>query len=122
MYSESLARSGSGCCVEAAVLFSVPVHGKTDITMLHEFLTANRQTLITRCRAKVAKRSAPRPSDAELQHGIPLFLEQLVKTLELEQFPPPPESRKVSGPSERGKTPVSSEIGTTAAKHGNELL
>lgn len=90
--------------------------------MLHEFLTANRQTLITRCRAKVAKRTAPRPSDAELQHGIPLFLEQLVKTLQLEQASAPLESRKVSGPSEPGKTPVFSEIGTTAARHGSELL
>ena len=90
--------------------------------MLHEFLTANRQTLITRCRAKVAKRTAPRPSDAELQHGVPLFLEQLVKTLRLEQTSTPLESRKVSGPSEPGKTPVFSEIGMTAAKHGSELL
>lgn len=90
--------------------------------MLHEFLTANRRTLITRCREKVAKRTAPRPSDAELQHGIPLFLEQLVKTLQLEQTATPLEIRKVSGPSEPGRTPVSSEIGTTAAKHGKELL
>src|ERR1700730_9596825 len=122
MYSESLARSGSGCCVEAAVLFSVPVHGKTDITMLHEFLTENRQTLITRCREKVAKRAAPRPSDAELQHGIPLFLEQLIKTLQIEETATPLERRKVSGPSQPGKTRVSSEMGTSAAKHGKELL
>lgn len=90
--------------------------------MLHEFLAANRQTLITRCRAKVAKRTTPRANDAELLHGIPLFLEQLVKTLQLEQTSTPSESRKVSGPAEPGKTPVFSEIGTTAAKHGNELL
>ena len=90
--------------------------------MLHEFLTANYQTLVARCRAKVAKRTVPRPSDAELLHGIPLFLEQLIKTLQIEETSTPLESRKVSGPSEPGKTPVSSEIGTTAAKHGNELL
>jgi signal transduction histidine kinase len=90
--------------------------------MLHEFLTANRQVLITRCREKVAKRIAPPLGDAELQHGIPLFLDQLVKTLQLEQTLTPLDSRKVSGPSEPGKTRVFSEIGTTAAKHGNELL
>jgi hypothetical protein len=90
--------------------------------MLHEFLTANRQTLITRCREKVAKRVAPWPSDAELQHGIPLFLEQLIKTLQIEETSTSLESRKVSGPSEPGKTPVYSEIGTSAAKHGKELL
>ena len=90
--------------------------------MLHEFLTTNRQTLISRCREKVAKRTAPHPTDAELLHGIPLFLEQLIKTLQLEQTSTPSESRQVSGPPEPAKTPVYSEIGTTAAKHGSELL
>src|SRR5688572_12650670 len=90
--------------------------------MLHEFLTANYQTLVGRCRAKVAKRTIPWASDAELLHGIPLFLEQLITTLQLEQTDTPLDSRKVSGPSEPGKTFVISEISTTAAKHGNELL
>lgn len=43
--------------------------------MLHEFLTANREELIARCRVKVRKRPAPRPTETELQNGIPLFLE-----------------------------------------------
>ena len=90
--------------------------------MLHEFLTVNYQTLIGRCRAKVAKRTIPWASNAELLHGIPLFLEQLIRTLQLEHIAKPLDSRKVSGPSEPGKMPVTSEIGTTAAKHGNELL
>ena len=88
--------------------------------MLHEFLVANRRALITRCRAKVAKRVAPRPSDAELQHGIPLFLEQLVRTLQRKQASSPEEVFGVSGASQ--PTPVTSEIGRTAAKHGSELL
>lgn len=90
--------------------------------MLHEFLIAHRRTLIARCREKVARRTPRRPGDAELEHGIPLFLEQLVRTLELEQTSTPLDSRKVSGPSEPAKSPVSSEIGRTAAKHGHELL
>jgi signal transduction histidine kinase len=90
--------------------------------MLHEFLIANRQTLIARCREKVARRTPRRPGDAELEHGIPRFLGQLVRTLELEQTPTPLDSRRVSGPSEPEKSPASSEIGRTAAKHGNELL
>ena len=90
--------------------------------MLHEFLTVNYQTLVGRCRAKVAKRTIPWASNAELLHGIPLFLEQLIRTLQLEHIAKPLDSRKVSGPSEPGKMPVISEIGTTAAKHGNELL
>jgi signal transduction histidine kinase len=89
--------------------------------MLHEFLTSNRADLIERCRLKVAQRSAPRVTDAELAHGIPLFLDQLIKTLEVEQTSDPLRSRKVSGPA-GGGTPVLSEMGATAALHGRELL
>jgi signal transduction histidine kinase len=88
--------------------------------MMHEFLTANRADLIARCRAKVAHRPAPRPTAAELEFGIPLFLEQLIKTLRLEQTPNPLNSRKVSGPS-GGGTHGMSEMGETAALHGKEL-
>ncbi|HUP94211.1 MAG TPA: HAMP domain-containing sensor histidine kinase [Burkholderiales bacterium] len=90
--------------------------------MLHEFLSENYQTLVGRCRAKVSRRTIPWASNAELLHGIPLFLDQLIRTLQIEQTATPLDSLKVSGPSEAGKTPASSEIGTTAAKHGNELL
>ncbi len=71
--------------------------------MLHEFVAANRQEIIARCRARVAKRLAPRPTDLELEHGVPLFLEQLVETLRL-------------------RLQLNPEIGYTAVKHGNELL
>ncbi len=63
--------------------------------MLHEFLSNNRIELIDRCRLKVAQRPAPKATDAELEHGIPLFLDQLIKTLQLEQTPAPKQSRKV---------------------------
>jgi len=87
--------------------------------MLHEFLTTHRANLIERCRVKVAERLAPRVTDEELIHGIPAFLDQLVKTLQVEQTSVPWLSRKVSGPD--GGGPVPSEIGTTAALHGREL-
>jgi signal transduction histidine kinase len=90
--------------------------------MLHEFLTSNYQTLVSRCRAKVAKRAAPRASDAELLHGIPVFLEQLIRTLRIEDSSTPLDSREVSGPSGGAALPSSSEIGAAAAKHGQELL
>jgi signal transduction histidine kinase len=89
--------------------------------MLHELLATNRLDLIDRCRVKVAQRRAPKPSDAELEHGIPHFLDQLIKTLRVEQTTEPLESRKVSGPS-GGEGSGLSEIGTTAAQHGRELL
>ncbi len=89
--------------------------------MLHEFLTTHRADLIERCRLKVAQRSAPIVTQLELTHGIPLFLEQLIKTLQVEQTSEPMKSRKVSGPA-GGGSPVSSEMGAAAALHGRELL
>jgi signal transduction histidine kinase len=88
--------------------------------MLHEFLTRNRAELIDRCRSKVGRRSAPRVTSAELTRGIPLFLDQLIKTLTVEQTTHPMLSRKVSGPA--GGGPVLSEMGAAAALHGRELL
>jgi hypothetical protein len=89
--------------------------------MLHEFLTANRDELIARCRAKVAHRAPPGVPKKELAHGVPVFLEQLTKTLRMEQTSDPTSSRKVSGPSGGGK-PALSEISESAALHGKELL
>ena len=86
--------------------------------MLHEFLTANKPDLIERCRLKVAKRMAPKVGK-ELAHGIPRFLDQLIKTLEVEQTSEPMQSRRVSGPAGGGG--VVSEIAATAALHGREL-
>jgi signal transduction histidine kinase len=49
--------------------------------MLHEFITENREEVIRRTRALVAQRAAPQPTKAELEIGIPLFLDDLVATL-----------------------------------------
>lgn len=86
--------------------------------MLHEFLTANRADLIERCRLKVARRLAPKVTNAQLAHGIAAFLDQLIKTLQVEQTSEPMRSRRVSGPSGGGA--VASEIAVTAALHGRE--
>ena len=48
---------------------------------LHDFIGKNRDELIRRCRVKVAKRSSPQPTEAEIDHGVPLFLEQLSQEL-----------------------------------------
>lgn len=88
---------------------------------MHAFLTANRTELIARCRAKVALRAAPGASAQELDHGITIFLDQLIKTLRVEQTSEPMLSRKVSGPAGGGDATLS-EMGETAAEHGRELL
>src|ERR1700688_4768649 len=83
--------------------------------MLHEFLTSNRQLLISRCREKVAKRFEPTDTPATIDHGVPLFLQQLVETLRDEQNT---DIRTVDSET----TPAPTEIGRTAALHGAELL
>jgi hypothetical protein len=80
--------------------------------MLQDFLTANRTALITRCRTKAAKRFAPSEAPAALEHGVPLFLQQLVQALRL-----PPQ--KLSDPE---SPPAVTEISRAAGLHGADLL
>jgi len=88
--------------------------------MMHDFLSGNRQELIERCRAKVEKRPNRGATLLQLQNGIPLFLDQLIRTLKIEQTADPMDSRKISGPSGGGAS--LSEMGISAAQHGRELL
>ena len=90
--------------------------------MLHQFLSQNRGELISRCSAKVAKRAAPLGIVPLQENGIPVFLDQLIETLEIEQIKGGSEGNEVSGPSEPTPAPVASAIGRTAARHGAELL
>jgi signal transduction histidine kinase len=89
--------------------------------MLHEFLSEHSADLIARCRVKVNKRPSPPPTAAELTHGIPLFLSQIIRTLRMEELSDRSGSMAVSGASDPGRTPAQSEIGETAAQHGAEL-
>jgi hypothetical protein len=84
--------------------------------MLHQFLTSNRDELITRCREKVAKRFAPAgiPPGADL--GVPLFLRQLSDILRREQMTP------AELEFEPTTTQTRSEYGRAAAMHGSEML
>jgi signal transduction histidine kinase len=88
---------------------------------MHLFLTAHRAELIVRCRAKVASRGIPGTSKRELDHGITIFLDQLIRTLQVEATSDPLGSRRVSGASGGGR-PTLSEMGETATAHGRELL
>ncbi len=82
--------------------------------MLHEFLTDNREDLIRRCRGKVARRSSPPVTETELEHGVPLFLDQLVEALRCEE--------SSSGQDAAAKSPAAAENSRTAALHGKALL
>jgi hypothetical protein len=84
--------------------------------MLHEFVTSHRTELIARCRNKVAKRLSPSEMPLALDHGVPLFLQQLVETLRLEQSEPHPDAFEVE------RSPAATEIGRAATVHGAEML
>ena len=71
--------------------------------MLHEFIAVNRDEIIRRCRAKVATRTMPPPTEAEIDHGVPVFLDQLSNALRLGQLTNP-------------------EINRSAIMHGHDLL
>jgi signal transduction histidine kinase len=89
--------------------------------MMYEFLANNRDDLIARCRAKVARRPKRAATKLQLQNGIPMFLDQLTRTLEAEQAQDTDDSLKISGPS-GGDTEALSEMGVSATAHGRELL
>jgi len=75
--------------------------------MLHEFVTANRDAIIARTGDRVQNRTWPPLSTCELDNGVPAFLTQLSEILRCEA----------------GSTPFSpTAIGSTAARHGRDLL
>jgi len=85
--------------------------------MLHEFVSANREELIKRCKEKVAERFEPAEVPAAIDHGVPLFLQQLVVMLRTEQL-----SVAAAGTVDSKELISSSEIARAAAIHGAELL
>lgn len=71
---------------------------------LHQFLTSNRPEILTRARTQISNRPAPRATPAELENGLPLFLDQLIGMLQ--------------GPRSEG----SADIEKSATQHGDALL
>jgi len=84
---------------DAGVTFEAP----DKVVMLYEFIAVNRDEIIRRCRAKVAARSIPPPTPVEIDHGVPVFLDQLQNAL-------------------RFGLSMTPEIGLTALQHGHDLL
>src|SRR6476469_2805229 len=70
---------------------------------LQEFIATQREEIIRRCRAKVSARSVPPPTKAEIDHGVPLFLDQLIDALRLGLSSSP-------------------QIERSAGQHGHDLL
>ena len=70
--------------------------------MLH-IITENREEILRRCRAKVASRSIPPPTHGEIDHGVPVFLDQVRDALRFGQI-------------------TNAEIRRSATQHGHDLL
>ncbi len=88
--------------------------------MMQDFLTNNRDALIARCRVKVAQRPRRAATEEQLKNGVPLFLEQLIRTLRAEHEGRHGESTRISAAS-GGHVGALSEMGASAAAHGKEL-
>jgi signal transduction histidine kinase len=72
--------------------------------MLYKFITEHVDLIILRTRATVADRPGPRPTEAELSHGVPLFLHEFLERLR------------------HHEDPGAAQIGASASLHGGELL
>lgn len=79
--------------------------------MLHDFLSANRAELIGRCASKLELRRAPEGGRTSLEHGIPPFLDQLIRALRVER-----------SADAAQRLALRAERGVTATQHGLELL
>ena len=88
---------------------------------MYQFLTNNRDELIARCKLKVAQRPRRDATEQQLSNGVPLFLDQLTRTLKAEEANEAAESMRISGPS-GGDSLALSEMGLSAAAHGKDLL
>jgi signal transduction histidine kinase len=82
--------------------------------MLHDFIVENRDEIIERARRRVSARSAPKATDTKLEHGIPIFLTQLVGALQQAHAPA---TLHLVGASDASK-----QITDSATINGRDLL
>lgn len=88
---------------------------------MRSFLLNNRDELIRRCKHKVALRPSRDATVEQLSHGVPMFLDQLTRTLEAEDGGDAVGGLRISGAS-GGDGSALSEMGVSATLHGGELL
>ena len=84
--------------------------------MLRAFLISHRRELVRKCQEKAAAGFAPADTPDVLEHGVPLFIQQLIDALESRPSLPATDGT----PAERTLFPP--EIHRSAALHGAELL
>ena len=84
---------------------------------LRDFLNENRADLVERCRRKVLARPPPHPPWDEQNHGISLFLAQLIEMLNLDMDTNVFDITEESAP----RKALSTRIAATARKHARDL-
>lgn len=82
--------------------------------MLHDFIVANRDTIIERIGSRVRARTVSKPGETNLEHGVPLFLTQLAEALA--------PNAEVEGLHVAGVRDEHRSITDSSTLHGHELL
>lgn len=88
---------------------------------MHRFLYNHRDELIERCKAKVAQRPRRAATAEQLANGVPIFLDQLMRTLQAQENGEVDESFRISGAA-GGDATALSEMDLSAAAHGKQLM
>jgi hypothetical protein len=84
------------------------------VLVLHDFIIANRERIIDRARLRVRGRVPAASVEARSEHGIPLFLTQLVQALQRDAAA---KQLHLVGSHEPDQ-----DIDYSASRHGQELL
>jgi len=90
--------------------------------MMYQFLSDNRAELELRCREKVALRSDRWATREQLDNGIPIFLEQLIGTLEREMHSRPAVPGAAMAPWTARAANPHGALDFSSARHGQDLL
>jgi hypothetical protein len=90
-------------CFEQVDILACRYSEKMAQTTLADFIHNHRDDLIGRCRARLATRSSPTPTDVEIARGVPLLLSQLETEL-------------------GHHVPNTDDLSDTAREHGRDLL
>nr|WP_295998192.1 HAMP domain-containing sensor histidine kinase [Rugamonas sp.] len=89
--------------------------------MMYEFLSEHRAELERRCRAKVTLRPNRAATPRQLDNGIPMFLDQLIRTLEQEKRNRPVPDGAAPRIAHPGAD-ASAEFDFSSTQHGLDLL
>ncbi|SEB26420.1 HAMP domain-containing sensor histidine kinase [Variovorax sp. YR216] len=88
---------------------------------MHRFISNHRVELLERCKANFARRPRRASTTAQLANGIPIFLDQLTRSLQAQESGEVDESFRISGTA-GGDAAAFFEMGLSAAAHGKQLM